>query len=118
MISRFGKSFTGKFQEEASAGLPSEAPPVRGFGAKESCGWAGRKFERGGTGDRVPGFFGSRFFRHEDVLTETLSQGNEKLRLGGDVLADLETPRLVGAVVPNDPRLKFQIGAVKDTLPS
>ena len=56
--------------------MPSEAPPLRGFGAKEGGGWSGGKLEGRGTGDGIPGFFGSRLFRHGDFLAEIAPNGN------------------------------------------
>ena len=56
--------------------MPSEATPLRGFGAKEGRGWIRWKLERGGTGDGVPGFFGSRLFRHGDFLAQIPPNGN------------------------------------------
>ena len=56
--------------------MPSEATPLRGFGAKEGRGWIRWKLERGGTGDGVLGFFGSRLFRHGDFLAQIPPNGN------------------------------------------
>jgi hypothetical protein len=76
VVARFAQGFTGKFEEESSAGLPSEAPPLRGFGAKEGGGWSGGKLEGGGTGDGISRFFGSVLLRHGDFLAQIPPIGN------------------------------------------
>ena len=84
MVAGFGEGFTGEFEEESSTGLPSEASALEGLGAQESGGGIRRKLQGRRTGDWVLGFFGSRLFRHEDVLKQIPSHGNEKLQLGRD----------------------------------
>jgi hypothetical protein len=80
VVARLAEGFTGKLEEESTAGLPSKAPPLRGFGAKEGRGWIRWKLKIGGTGDGVLGFFGSCLLRHRDFLAEIAPHGNGNVR--------------------------------------